>query len=119
MMTITLEKLYEFYINTMKSCGTYLLSSNDSVIGYNIFEQFDIGAVSFLHRDNLQKLFEAGLINDEVMNKSLILRSEFLELQQSDEWNINAVRYSSVWRQILKLADEINSLVERYTKEER
>lgn len=45
MENITVEKLYELFANTMKLCGTYLLSSDDSVIGYNIFEEFDIDAV--------------------------------------------------------------------------
>ena len=94
---------------------SYLLSSNDSVIEYYIFEEFDVGAVSFLPSNNLQKLFEAGLINDEVKYKILTLRNKFLELQKGDEWNINAVRSSSEWKQVLDLADEINSIVSPLT----
>ncbi|AZN42634.1 hypothetical protein [Paenibacillus albus] len=111
MENISVEKLYELFAKTMKSCGTYLLSSDDSVIGYNIFEEFDIGAVTFLHSDNLQRLFEAGLINDSVKNKSMGLRAMFLRIQQSNEWSIDAVRASYEWKQLLHLADEINSVI--------
>ncbi|OPH47917.1 hypothetical protein BC351_39175 [Paenibacillus ferrarius] len=112
---ISIEELYELYVDTIKRCGTYLLDSDDLVIGYNIFEEFDIGAISFLNTDNLKKLIEDGLISYEIMLKSSTLRSKFLAIQQGDEWKINAVRHSSHWKEILELADEINSMVVRYT----
>ncbi|REE54721.1 hypothetical protein A8990_1795 [Paenibacillus taihuensis] len=111
MENISVDKLYELYVHTINSCGTYLLSSDDSVIGYNIFEEFDIRAVTFLHSDNLQRLHEAGLINDVVRSKSLSLRAKFLRLQQSNEWNINAVRTSYEWKIVLDMADEIKSVI--------
>lgn len=98
----------ELYVDTIDKCGTYLLSEDDVVIGYNIFEEFDTGITSFLHADNLQKLKDAGLISDDMMYKSSILRNMVLELQQGDKWNVNAVRNSPEWRKVLDLADEIN-----------
>ncbi|MDR6551880.1 hypothetical protein [Paenibacillus qinlingensis] len=117
MKKISIEELYELYVDTIKRCGTYLIKADDLVIGYNIFEDFDIGAISFLHTDNLKKLVEDGLISIEIMRKSSALRTKFLALQHGDEWNINAVRHSSQWKEILELADEINSRVERYANE--
>ncbi|BFT70109.1 hypothetical protein [Paenibacillus sp. P36] len=116
MKKISIEELYELYVDTIKRCGTYLLDSDDLVIGYNIFEEFDIGAITFLHTDNLKKLVYDGLISYEMMFKSSTLRGKFLALQQGDEWNINAVRQSSQWKEILELADEINSMVVRYAE---
>ncbi|WP_068498383.1 hypothetical protein [Paenibacillus kribbensis] len=107
MEKMSIEKLMELYVDTIDKCGTYLLSEDDMVIGYNIFEEFDTGVTSFLYADILQRLNDAGLISDEMMNKSSILRNLFLELQQGDEWNIDAVRSSSKWRKVLELADEI------------
>ncbi len=119
MENISIEKLNELYVDTIKRCGTYLIDSDDLVIGYNIFEEFDIGAISYLHTDNLKKLVEDGLISVEIMRKSSTLRNKFLALQQGDEWNINAVRHSPRWKEILELADEINSMVEHYANGER
>ncbi|MEC0180119.1 hypothetical protein P4H61_01220 [Paenibacillus peoriae] len=107
MEKISIEKLMELYVDTINKCGTYLLSEEDMVIEYNIFEEFDTGVTSFLHADILQQLNDAGLISVEIMNKSSILRNLVLELQQGDEWNINAVRNSPEWRKVLELADEI------------
>jgi hypothetical protein len=111
MEKISLERLMELYVDTIKKCGTYLLNEDDAVIGYNIFEEFDIGVISFLHINNLQKLNDAGLISDEMMRKSSILRNLVLELQQGDEWNVSAVRGSIEWLKVLELADEIMSQV--------
>lgn len=104
---VSVEKLMELYVDTIDKCGTYLLSEDDMVIGYNIFEEFDTGVTSFLHADVLQRLNNAGLINEEMLYKSSTLRKLVLELQQEDEWNVNAVRSSQRWRRVLELADEI------------
>ncbi|MEJ8548090.1 hypothetical protein [Brevibacillus borstelensis] len=113
MEKISIGKLMELYVDTIGKCGLYLLSEDDEVIGYNIFEEFDIGVNSFLHTDNLQKLKDAGLINDEIMQKSVTLRNLVQTIQQGDNWNINAVRNSLEWKKILELADEIQTMLER------
>lgn len=94
-------------MDTIDKCGTYLLSEDDMVIGHNIFEEFDTGVISFLHADVLQRLNDAGLISEEMVYKSSTLRNLVLELQQGDDWNVNAVRNSPDWRRVLELADEI------------
>ncbi|EHS58828.1 hypothetical protein [Paenibacillus sp. Aloe-11] len=68
MEKISIEKLMDLYVDTIDKCGTYLLSQDDMVIGYNIFEEFDTGVTSFLHAYILQRLNDAGLISDEMMN---------------------------------------------------
>ncbi|WP_379142988.1 hypothetical protein [Paenibacillus sp. sgz500992] len=107
MKNISLEELMEMYVDTLSKCGTYLLSADDTIIGYNIFEEFDTGVISFFHTASLQKLNDAGLITEEIMEKSAALRSLVLELQKGDKWNINSVRNSIEWRKILDVADEI------------
>lgn len=114
MEKIPTEKLMELYVDTIVRCGTYLLNEDDVVIEYNIFEEFDTGITSFLHADNLQKLYDAGLINNEMLYKSSTLRNMVLELQQGDEWDVNAVRNSPKWRRVLQLADEIKGLIGGY-----
>jgi hypothetical protein len=110
-MEISSNKLMEFYIDTLEKCGTYLLEMSDEDIEYNIFEEFDVGAISFLHDDTLSKLKEANLITEEISQKSSVLRSNFLLLQNTDLWNIDSVRNSQNWNEILKLSDEIKSLL--------
>jgi hypothetical protein len=112
MNKISIDRLMELYVDTISKCGTYLLSEDDVIIGYNIFEEFDTGVISFLHTDSLQKLNDAGLISNEIMYKSTALRDLVLELQQGDKWNISAVRNSIEWKKVLELADEIKIMLE-------
>ena len=108
---ITVSELFQFYMDTLKKCGIYLLSAENKVIEYNIFEEFDIGLVSFFHKNSLLRLVSGGFINCEVMEKSLKLRCLVNQLQQSDDWNVGAVKKSSAWREVLDLTDKIKTLI--------
>lgn len=110
-MEISINKLMEFYVDTLEKCGENLLEMSDEDIKYNIFEEFDVGAISFLHDNTLSKLKEANLITEEISQKSSVLRSKFLLLQNTDLWNVVSVRNSRNWNEILKLSDEIKSLL--------
>ena len=109
---ITIAKLKDLYLATLQKSGLYLLYEEDEVIEYNIFEEFDIGVMSFLHENNLAKLKNAGLISNNVMEKSSELRSKVIDLQQSQEWNVEGVRSSLKWRKVLELSDEIKRMLE-------
>lgn len=114
MKEISLKKLMELYVDTLSKCGTYLLSEDDKVVEYNIFEEFDIGIISFFHIDNLQRLNDAGLISIDLVYRSSTLRELVMELQRSEEWNINAVRNSPKWMNVLDLADEIKKCLDDF-----
>jgi hypothetical protein len=111
MKEITLEKLYSFYLDTVHRCGTYLLKMSDDDIEHEIFEEFDIGCVSFLFPDNLRKLYQGGYISLEKMNKSILLREKVTKVQEANEWDIESIRTTQDWKDILELGDEINSLI--------
>jgi len=107
-------KLLELFIDTLNKCGVYLLEMEDTCIGYNIFEEFDIGAISFLHDNTLKKLKGANLINDNIAKMSSELRSNFLALQDTDLWNVDSVKHATEWRNILELSDIIKLQLELY-----
>ncbi len=102
----------ELYLDTIDKCGMFLLNSDDEVIEYNIFEEFDIGVNTFLHIDNLIRLKNEQLINEKVLEKSCLVRELVIKLQNGDKWNVNAVKYSDEWREILELTDEIKALIQ-------
>lgn len=110
-MDISVDKLMELYVDTLQKCGTHLLKMGDEDIEYNIFEEFDIGVISFLHDETLLKLKKANLITEKVSQKSSALRNKFMELQNTDQYNVESVRHSITWREILELSDEIKSLL--------
>ncbi|MDR3091273.1 MAG: hypothetical protein LBU36_03605 [Clostridiales bacterium] len=104
-------RLMELFVDTLQKCGTRLLEMSDEDVGYCIFEEFDIGSASFLHEDALLKLKEANLITEEISQKSIVLRNKFIEIQNTEQWNIQSVRESREWREILELSDEIKNLL--------
>lgn len=109
MKSLTLKELYEYYIDTLNKCGSFLLNENDEYIEYNIFEEFDIGIVSFFHEESLEKLFEGGFININQMKYSLELRRLVFELQNNNLWNIKALRTSEEWRKVLSICDKLQA----------
>lgn len=106
----TVTERMKLFLETLQKCGMYLIESDTITIEYNIFEEFDIGAVSFLHISNLIILKDAGLINELIMKKSIELRNKFMELQGSEKWNVESVKNSYEWLEILELSDEIKRI---------
>lgn len=110
---ITPLELYEQFVYTLEQCGTYLLEASDDEIGYRIFEEFQIGAISFLHDNSLQRLKAFDLISDEVMIKSRQLRKEVMQIMDGEIWNIASIRSSDVWKEILLLSDDILNTIRK------
>lgn len=104
---ISLEQLYEFYIDCISNCGCFLLSLTDDEIEYKVFEEFVIGVHTFLHRDNLIRLLEGGFISKDTLYKSDEIRNKVFLLDNSDQWNILSVRTSHQWREIMKMTDQV------------
>ena len=113
MENITSDKLFNLYKSTIASCGTYILSSSENVVAYNIFEELDIGAVSFLHQNSLIKLLGKGYISEELYKKSTEL-SDMIKLLKETEWNISKIKTSSNWLKAFILADDINIILASY-----
>ena len=105
------------FVDTLQKCGINLLEMNDEDIGYYVFEEFDIGATSFLHDDTLSKLKEANLITETIAQKSAALREKFMKLQNTEQWNVKSVRCSKKWREVLELSDEIKSCLHNLRSE--
>ena len=66
MKPISPIQLFEHLVDTISWCSIDILTLPDDEIAYNLFEQFDIGAQSFLHENSLAFLLKDGLITDEI-----------------------------------------------------
>ena len=62
-MMVSLEEKYENFKKTIQECGSYLLTESDDTIKHNLFEEFSIDAISFLHEDTLNLLLIKTSIN--------------------------------------------------------
>jgi hypothetical protein len=107
-------ELFDLYRDTIEKSGTNLLSSDDDDILYAIFEEFDIGMISFLHEDSLNRLVSSGYLNKELADKSAFLRQQALSLQIDGLWNLEEFRVNPRWKKLLELSDEIKKQLDHY-----
>jgi hypothetical protein len=63
-----------------------------------------------MHKDNVQRLYEKGLISLNQFKKSILLREMVIILQKNDEWEFKHFRTSEKWIEIMELSDEIKNL---------
>lgn len=109
---ISLGERYENFKNTIQECGSYLLTESDDIIKYNLFEQFPVDAVSFLHENTLNILLDEGMIDHDILQKSIELRNSFLELEKNpDLFSIDSVKKLDIWKKVLEASDEIKELI--------
>ncbi len=113
MNAITAKEQYEFFLDALNSCGTFLLQCPKEEIEYRLFEEFDTDRISFLHENTLSKLQNAGLINEEILQKSLKLAAMFAAMEDTPLWNVESVLSEKAWHEIFALADEIKELLPR------
>ena len=100
-MMISLEERYENFRKTIQECGSYLLTESDDTIKHNLFEEFSIDVISFLHEDTLN-----------ILKKSIELRNSFMQLEKNVELlSVEAVRAFEEWKRILRTSDEIRKML--------
>jgi hypothetical protein len=63
-------QLNDLFIDTIQKCTYNLINENDETIEYNLFEEFDLGAHSFLHENSLNMLIKCNYINEEITELS-------------------------------------------------
>lgn len=107
------ENRYHRFVSTLQECGLFLLNKHNISVGTYIFEDFDIDIRSNLYPENLKFLLENGWIDDMIFQKSVQLYDKFsaIEINFPELWNVNAVKTSPEWHEILSLSDEIKSLL--------
>lgn len=81
---ISLEERYQNFKKTIQECGSYLLTESDDTIKHNLFEEFSIDVISFLHEDTLNLFLDEGMI-DDILEKSIVLRNSFMQLEKNVE----------------------------------
>lgn len=108
---ISLEERYQNFKKTIQECGSYLLTENDDTIKHNLFEEFSIDVISFLHEDTLNLFLDEGMI-DDILEKSIVLRNSFMQLEKNVELlSVEAVRTFEEWKRLLRASDEIRKLL--------
>ena len=107
------EERYQRFVFTLNQCGIFLVNDANERIETCIFENFDIGVRVDISDENLELFMDEGWIDEEIKEKCLELKRKFLNIQKPKSliWNIQSVRESNVWKEILELSDEIKKLL--------
>ena len=109
---ISLEERYQNFKKTIQECGSYLLTESDDTIKHNLFEEFSIDVISFLHEDTLNLFLDEGMIDDDILEKSIVLRNSFMQLEKNVELlSVEAVRTFEERKRLLRASDEIRKLL--------
>src|SRR6266699_5507498 len=106
MKTRTTTELNADFDSTLASCSSKILNDSDELVSRHIFEEFDVGATSFLHPSSLQRLLEAGYVDNEIKELCATLRAEALSAIQNHR-SVAAVRTEPSWRGVIELSDRI------------
>lgn len=107
-----IQERYENFKKTIQECGSYLLTESDDTIKHNLFEEFSIDVISFLHEDTLNLFLDEGMIDDDILEKSIELRNSFMQLEKNVELlSVEAVRTFEDWKRLLRTSDEIRKLL--------
>ncbi|MDE5431891.1 hypothetical protein [Elizabethkingia meningoseptica] len=109
------KKLYDLFLDTLSHCGSFIFNLNKNEIEYEIFEEFDIGVISFLHEDPLKQLLDSKFITTDVYNRCLLLREKVLKLQEIGLWKIDLVKTNEKWQEVIIICDEIKEIINNKT----
>ena len=113
-----LGKLFQDYFNVFIEFGSHILKESDKMIGYYVFEETDIN-IGFCSKRILLNLLDVGIIDEFIYEKSDLLFKKFRALENTSLWNLDSVKSSPEWREVLELSDEIKQLIEiKWTPEE-
>ena len=81
MKEISPEELYSLYKDTLYKCQSKIFNYADDIVETMVFEDFVIGATSFLHDDSLNTLINNHLIDKKQYDLSREIRALFFEIE--------------------------------------
>lgn len=107
MEKISPEELYSLYKDTLYKCQSKIFNYADDIIETMVFEDFVIGATSFLHDDSLNTLINNHLIDKKQYDLSRKIRALFFEIEDCGELTMDCLRgQSEKWKHLTSLVDE-------------
>ena len=107
MKEISPEELYSLYKDTLYKCQSKIFNYADDIVETMVFEDFVIGATSFLHDDSLNTLINNHLIDKKQYDLSREIRALFFEIEDCGELTMDCLMgQSEKWKHLTSLVDE-------------
>ncbi|EAC9077707.1 hypothetical protein HB822_06860 [Listeria innocua] len=119
MNPITIGQSVEFFLETLAECSKEKLNLSDEMIEHYILEEFIVSVAGAFSNFTLERLYDEGIIDSNIKDKSRLLQSKVMELDNTNLWNVEAIKTSPEWAEVIQLSDEIKRLVtDKWTSEE-
>ena len=115
MNQISVEKLYELYIDTSKRCLSSTCDQTDENMGYDLFEEFDSDVMAFFSDEALERLCTAGKISNEASIASQRIRQFWIDLDPYS-FRLDEIRSHPKWKQLFSMCDELQGLLNQNSK---
>lgn len=112
MPQISVERLYELYIDTSTRCLSSTCSQTDEIMGYDLFEEFDSDVMAFFSDDALERLRKAGKISQEAAVASRRIRQFWIDLDPYS-YRLDEIRSHPKWKQLFTMCDELQFILKR------
>lgn len=103
--------LFECLLETLDASSSKLLSLDDEMLGYTVFEDLSIDYTTFLQSYTLDALIDAYIITDEISDKCKILRNKISEIENSELWDMEYIKTDAKWLEVMNLSDEIKKMI--------
>lgn len=108
MKEITDYELLSYYNDVIDRCRYSPNDYSEEEAEYEIFEEFDIGIISFFHKDNLIRLYERKLISESKMKLSEEIRKKVINMQNTGLWNVNSFYSDRQWKDLFILMQKLS-----------
>jgi len=119
MIKLTTEQSFDFYLTSLERCGMHILELTNNEIEYQIFEELAMDYPGSLSKYTLTVLEESGIIDENIAHLSKDLQTKLLILERGNLlWNVDALKKSAEWKEILQLSDEIKELIHQKWSDE-
>lgn len=112
MTEISVERLYELYIDTSTRCLSSTCDQTDEIMGYGLFEEFDSDVMAFFSDDALERLCKAGKISQEAAVASQRIRQFWIDLDPYS-YRLDEIRSHPKWKQLFSMCDELQLILNR------
>jgi hypothetical protein len=107
MKEISPDELYSLYKDTLYKCQSKIFNYADDIVETMVFEDFVIGATSYLHDDSLNTLINNHLIDKKQYDLSREIRALFFEIEDCGELTMDCLKgRSERWQHLVSLVDE-------------
>jgi len=119
MAKLTTEQSFDFYLTSLERCGMHILELTNNEIEFQIFEEFAMDYPASLSKYTLNVLVENGVIDENIVHLSKEFQTKLLIIERGNSlWNVNALKESLEWKEVLQLSDEIKELIHQKWSDE-